>query len=149
MFVIVALLMSLSHAWVQPRGLIVRKSHRRALGCRASQAARIFSLNELTISRYVGETTFNIEVTYDGSTADDNRSIVGAPPTLTRRGRSSTRFFQATLKDPSIRSRGGDPRVILREIAAIDGSRRGTVEAEKIADAEVSFATCEHTTIPT
>lgn len=63
----------------------------------------------------------------------------GTTPRFESSGRSTVRAFQASRGDPSIRSRGGDARVMLREFggAAATSARKGNKDAAKLFGREV------------
>lgn len=102
---------------------------------------RTLALSELTVDRFLGEVSFTTVATFDAVVTPD------APATLATPVRATARLFQGSLRDPAIRSRGGDPRVLLKELGSgSSGSsssaspRRGAAAVARLAEAELAAA---------
>mmetsp|Transcript_17704 Transcript_17704/g.36250 ORF Transcript_17704/g.36250 Transcript_17704/m.36250 type:complete len:510 (-) Transcript_17704:172-1701(-) len=106
----------------------------------SSASPRTFSLSEISIERFIGEATYTVVDTFEKRLPGqvESASSLGVGPQLVSKGRSSTRIFQASRQDASIRSRGGDPRCFLFEVAG--PGRRGGKDTQRTVDASVTAA---------
>lgn len=105
------------------------------------------TLSDVTFERFIAEQTYSVVASYAPGTAIDGAvpeglQGLGKTPRLTTEGRSTCRLFRGQLTDVSIRSRGGDPRCVIREYAGSarvgKSARRAARDASLIADREVA-----------
>ena len=89
---------------------------------------RRFSMDDITFDRYLGQVSYTESMTIEGDSkpvlTEDGAFSVGAAASFTVAA-ATVRLFQATLADVSIRTKGLDGRVWLREFPASE-SAEGT-----------------------
>lgn len=101
-----------------------------------------FTNSDVVLERFLGEQTYSIVESFrrgtevDGGTAD-GLSGLGKTPQLTSEGKSTVRVWRGRRTDVSIRSRGEDPRCVVKEYASSSASsRRGSRDAAQISARE-------------
>ena len=139
-----ALLFSNGGSLFKNRGTPFRHIYPQLAASSAGEAADgnnlpAFTLSDVVLERFLGEQTYSIVESFrhgtevDGGTAD-GLSGLGKTPQLTSRGKSTVRIWRGRRTDVSIRSRGEDPRCVVKEYASSSASsRRGSRDAAQIS----------------
>ena len=107
-------------------------------------------LEKVYFEAYLAEVSYSVVASYAPGTSVDGAvpeglAGLGKTPQLTYEGRSTCRLFRGVQTDVSIRSRGGDPRCLIKEYAGAGSAgnnnkkskKRGVRDASAIAAREL------------